>query len=261
MPKSRRPANDALLCEHCGYDLAGLTRNDNCPECGKPIAESLPENRTGSAWQRGEDGAWRETAWSVTRRPVRVWGTVRNIGDRSTQLTLMSCFVAGAAITPFFAVTAMCVGLLRFGFDAVLPLRLGTIVGGLLLWIVTTLSGAFVFWVLTSIETAGISHFGKRRGWRTDFVLANVICGHASVMWVYAGALGGIGLGLRAPLTLGLPWLAMGGFLLGMLVFETWVYLGFRAMRYANPPGAERHLRDHAGEANISTEPDSPRRM
>ncbi|UCD30243.1 MAG: hypothetical protein JSV03_07180, partial [Planctomycetota bacterium] len=38
--KPRRP-----LCEKCGYILTGLTAKDNCPECGQPIVESLPESR------------------------------------------------------------------------------------------------------------------------------------------------------------------------------------------------------------------------
>lgn len=41
----RRP-----LCEACGYALTGLTRRDRCPECGSPVADSLPEGRQPSAY-------------------------------------------------------------------------------------------------------------------------------------------------------------------------------------------------------------------
>ncbi|QYK46965.1 MAG: hypothetical protein KF838_09230 [Phycisphaeraceae bacterium] len=55
--QSRHDPRDefTLLCERCGYVLEGLDHGGNCPECGKPIAESLPRNaRPGSPWQ-----AWR----------------------------------------------------------------------------------------------------------------------------------------------------------------------------------------------------------
>lgn len=35
-----------LLCENCGYVLSGLDRDGACPECGRPIAQSLPSART-----------------------------------------------------------------------------------------------------------------------------------------------------------------------------------------------------------------------
>jgi hypothetical protein len=35
-----------LLCERCGYVLEGLDERGACPECGQPIAESLPSRRT-----------------------------------------------------------------------------------------------------------------------------------------------------------------------------------------------------------------------
>ncbi|MFQ5430590.1 MAG: hypothetical protein ACE5E1_09805, partial [Phycisphaerae bacterium] len=32
-------------CEGCGYAIAQIPRSTNCPECGKPVADSLPERR------------------------------------------------------------------------------------------------------------------------------------------------------------------------------------------------------------------------
>ncbi len=32
-------------CEACGYRLTGLTAADRCPECGLPVAQSLPDSR------------------------------------------------------------------------------------------------------------------------------------------------------------------------------------------------------------------------
>ncbi|WP_428937524.1 hypothetical protein [Fontivita pretiosa] len=35
------PDQSDLVCEGCGYALTALARQGNCPECGKPITESI----------------------------------------------------------------------------------------------------------------------------------------------------------------------------------------------------------------------------
>ncbi len=42
-------------CEGCGYNIGHLSKTGNCPECGRPVAESLPERRqlTSFATARG----------------------------------------------------------------------------------------------------------------------------------------------------------------------------------------------------------------
>lgn len=35
------PTEDQSLCEGCGYILQGLPADTNCPECGKPVRQSL----------------------------------------------------------------------------------------------------------------------------------------------------------------------------------------------------------------------------
>lgn len=251
MPRRRPHAPDALLCEHCGYDLAGLTRADNCPECGTPIAASLPENRTGTPWQRGEHRAWVRTAWVVLRHPRTCWQLVRNEGANTNQLVTRNCIYAAAMFAPFAEIGMFFRQLFTWGFNGI---GIDALYGFPIIWVFTTIVGAFIFWVLTAIEVAGISHFGKRRGWRTDRTLARVICAHAGVLWTVAGAITGFALGAADDMMSHgglIPWGALIGFLLGMLLFETWVYLGFRAMRFANPPGAERHLRDHAAPSPL----------
>lgn len=37
-------------CEKCGYLLIGLTVNDKCPECGRPVADSMPSSRQATAF-------------------------------------------------------------------------------------------------------------------------------------------------------------------------------------------------------------------
>ena len=51
------PAETDLLCEGCGYVLNGLPIASNCPECGRPIAESTGEtNRRPTAWEATDGG-------------------------------------------------------------------------------------------------------------------------------------------------------------------------------------------------------------
>jgi hypothetical protein len=45
------PDESDLLCEGCGYTLKGLPLEGNCPECGKPIIESVGEHRHPSAFE------------------------------------------------------------------------------------------------------------------------------------------------------------------------------------------------------------------
>jgi hypothetical protein len=45
------PAESDLLCEGCGYTLNGLPDDSNCPECGKPINESIGSTRKLPAWE------------------------------------------------------------------------------------------------------------------------------------------------------------------------------------------------------------------
>ncbi|HEX2972098.1 MAG TPA: hypothetical protein VHP11_07180, partial [Tepidisphaeraceae bacterium] len=53
MPRAASPTPDEplLLCEGCGYILCGLPNDSRCPECAKPITESLPELRTLPEWE------------------------------------------------------------------------------------------------------------------------------------------------------------------------------------------------------------------
>jgi hypothetical protein len=48
------PAESDILCEACGYTLNGLPEDGRCPECGKPIAESVDAARMAPAWEHRE---------------------------------------------------------------------------------------------------------------------------------------------------------------------------------------------------------------
>ena len=61
------PAETDLLCEGCGYVLNGLPIASNCPECGKPIADSTGETfRRPTAWESAEGGGGTSPAFVRT---------------------------------------------------------------------------------------------------------------------------------------------------------------------------------------------------
>jgi hypothetical protein len=51
------PAESDWLCEGCGYTLNGLPSGGNCPECGKPTAESAGALRSLPSWEQLDTGS------------------------------------------------------------------------------------------------------------------------------------------------------------------------------------------------------------
>ncbi len=231
------------LCERCGYDLAGLTAEPACPECGKPVAESLPEHRTGTPWQRRPGVvSWFATARLVLGHPKAVWEQVQPEIRRSTMLLVVNLGLGATAAT---------LGILIKGptMKAASPAYAG-------LFFILAFD---LLLLLTAIEALGISFFGKRRRWRINRYVAIAICAHASIGWAIAGA--GVAAGwhlsqrinsnglvrlidrlsgarlllssydIAVTLTFALPAI---GLITGLMVFETLVYFGMRRMRFAN---------------------------
>src|SRR4051794_15483623 len=79
------PAEQDLLCEGCGYTLNGLPDHSNCPECGKPIAESTGVGRREPpAWEtatRARVGAFLTTSAHVLFRPTHFYRTLATRRD------------------------------------------------------------------------------------------------------------------------------------------------------------------------------------
>lgn len=235
-----RPDPTTLLCESCGYPIGELPREGNCPECGRAIADSLPEHRVGTPWQQKRGfGNWARTVAMVARRPRVVWEVVKPEVRASLDLLALHCTLAAAGLAVWGVGYAIAEA--NRGDGAPRSAWKATLIGFAI--------AAFVLMGLCMIEYAGIRFFGSRRKWRVTHEVAMSVVGHASVGW------------LLLPLTLPLAWgftgmeletamdnaTGVGGFgvvvavivflagpLIPLLAFELLVYEGVRRMRFAN---------------------------
>ncbi len=251
----------ALLCESCGYPLAGLDVTEDssaaCPECGTPARESLPARRTGSPWQRAASaGAWWETHKGTLRRPGERFRTMRVEPRSGSRLLATTLPIAGLLlIAPW---TGTLIGdpirsargsgpwAVAGAYMLVVPLQACVVALGLL--------------ALTWVEYKGIRFFARRRGWRLLPDAAWQICAHASAGWI-VGALvpllamavlwaapggrpslldrllsrgGGIGFSSFTTGDAVLLTVVGAAYVAGMFAFELLVYAGVRRCRFAN---------------------------
>ena len=57
-------------CEACGYAIAQLPHSTNCPECGRPVVDSLPESRRPTAFAAADSRRQRVRAFAATLRKL-----------------------------------------------------------------------------------------------------------------------------------------------------------------------------------------------
>lgn len=236
--------------------IEGLASDSVCPECGSPIAPSLPDRRTGTPTQnRPGVGSGLVTAWLVVRRPLETLDVMKVAPPRIRGLVLLAALPLGQL---------MGVGLLlAFEVHRSLPSggstvwTPGSVVGslalGVVLGLLLTPVAAAGLAVLTWIEARGLVVFGARSGFRMHPTLAQAIVRHGAAGWLVTG----LGAALVLPLAwsfevevgplLGRPpfgdppaWImalaALGILLsvLGFLFFEFFAWLGLRRCRFAN---------------------------
>lgn len=242
------------LCERCGYPINAIGDADVCPECGEPEKNSHFQSRAGTNWQRRPSfRTWIATNASILRHPATQFRLATIETRRSWLLLGLNLFVAGMLlVAPWTGVPLgdPARGLLHSGWKGDLLFALWTLA--------QSVGAAIVLGLLTSIEFQGIRFFGKQRDWRITKTVALVVCAHASVGWIVMAALPTIvlaafataqrlfGLVANGTVNLGsrfgqvsLNTIATGGGLvaalvIGLLVFESLVYIGVRQCRYAN---------------------------
>lgn len=247
-----RPWTDeyTLLCEKCGYVIEGLDQAGNCPECGKPIVESLPERRIGTPWQQSPSvGSLVRTWWMTLRHPVRTLDVIW-----FEEHPGLSPAMASSAYSTIILAVFVLIGMIPGAIDPVSGMT--DLVGTTILTVIIVAVIAFlltqVYFVLTLIEAKGLRVIGHTRGFRITDNIAWAIVGHGALGWAIVNAsvivlvLSELLLsGLKLPHTdqLSLISIALGitTVLFGFLFFETFAYLGLRRLKFANrvrPPAA-----------------------
>lgn len=292
------PTPATLLCERCGYPIedfvreaAGASHADpagNCPECGEPIAASLPARRTGSPWQNrgarvfrkriyrvglGLIGPWLATNYAALRQPRTLFRTMRIEARSGTGLLWINLVVAGfLLVDPWVGVL---IGDPARGARGSGPVVEYATKAAMLL--LETGVVALLFALLTTVEYFGVRLFARQRGWRLTKAGAWQVCCHASVGWVLVALLPMLGMSLMFASTYWLGWapkgvidlsellgpmvpligvqslvtalLTIGGLIAGLLVFETLVYLGVRQCKFAATTARSSPPETHSGQA------------
>lgn len=232
-----------LLCERCGYVVEGLPTEGACPECGKPIAESLPERRMGTVWQRNKPGLWTlaRSWYACLVHPART------LDHMAPGLPTRGMRAWNASTSAFLWMIGIIGPLVLVSINADIFYEEDVVPTLILLCIVVIVSTTFVFagvLLLTEVESRGLEVISRQRGSRITPAIARRVCDHGGVGWVVCGGtVAVIGLGSTAWHTSTgdmLPgwvyWFGLAVFGFGFLFFETFAWLGLRRLKYANRP-------------------------
>jgi hypothetical protein len=237
-----------LLCESCGYPLTGLPVEGRCPECGEPVADSLPQRRVGSPWQqRTGFAAWWRTGRESLLRPADLFACILIERRSSGRLLYLNITTGASAI----AVSILMSSAIRFPFvnPEGMTIRGALMLLGLAMALTTAVS--LLIAALVLIEAIGARIWGRRTRSRITAGVATAVCAHASVGWFIAGAGWASGfILLWATQKMGLfndlpRWLRTAlviippvSLIVGLFIFESLVYIGIRRCRFANrvPP-------------------------
>jgi hypothetical protein len=225
-------AMQGILCEGCGYSLATILNSDRCPECGKPMAASMPSRRVGTAWQRK---GWWAGLKDFLRRPVSTLKVARPWEPRGEVVELKSLSLAAALYSSSLTFTAS-----MFASSD----NLDEVTSLLSIVFLLCFALSFVGLLLAcTFERWGLRRLAGFHGWRLGRAQSRTLSTHASFAWPL-----GMTVGLTASL---LAWTGLfipkGGYegtqlllslglgpALGLIGYEAVSYFGLRQNRYAN---------------------------
>jgi len=229
--------DEHALCEACGYPIKGLAPDKSCPECGTPVADSDPAQRTGLPWQvKPTAGQFARTTLMIARHPTATFRRMRlgRVTDkRHTTFTCMHAALIGAlgAAVLMLADAKPPGAAAEAAFYAFFLLPVAVV-------------------LLALVESLGVTVVCRRRKWRVPWRTAFQVCCYASVGW-WLTAIVGIKLVLVYHHSTALhdwldtlyPWRDVVEasaliFLVGvsLLPYEILVWTGVRAVRYGNEP-------------------------
>jgi hypothetical protein len=247
-----------FLCESCGYNLTSSEEGSRCPECGKPVADSLPSSHPGTPWQQRPGlFSWARTCWNTLFRPGETFQSVSTARIPRGFLALNILLASALFAAPFTGVFIDDWARAARGKGAAIESLAYLSAYG-----VQTLLVASLLLALTIFDVYGITLLGRTKGWRLTSRTAWIVCAHASAGWLVAailplllmanyyvlGTL--VKIDFTGPVTrvqgqppwtwqtvlgIGFPLL---GALCGLIVFELVALKGARTCRFANPPGA-----------------------
>lgn len=171
-----------LLCEKCGYVLEGLDQAGNCPECGKPIVESLPERRVGTPWQQKPGvGSLVATWWMTLRHPLRTLDVMR-VGARRNNRWQARWAIGAAA---GFGAIGFVISSLLYASDPLgVEVHPVILILTIPIWMILPFA---LLTLLTWVETRGLVIIARTRGLRIDTRLARTITAHGAIGWLIGG--------------------------------------------------------------------------
>jgi len=146
-------------CEVCGYNLTGADPNGRCPECGKPIAESLAAGaRPPTPWESRPSflnfSTIRNQIIQLVRQPRQLFFSMPTLtGQRAAQRWLIASFLLVGLLASFILPIFNVFDLTEIDWSW--NLLIGSLFVGFV-WSVLAL-------MMVGIETAGIATFSRMK--------------------------------------------------------------------------------------------------